>query len=550
MATRSVFIIWLICIGVTFHVAQSAVRHRMTERCRRVWNEVDENNIVAAQAVCNSRATLHDYFRDRKDLLNYEVESSFGADIRLTDNEELANKIIMQAKEDEYRVGFLRPYLFNPARHIFEVLDVIKQSKLFQIIQKMPKGGILHAHDTALCSANYVVSLTYRPDLWQRTSSQNNEIEGFLFSREQPKMPNTNQSDSDDDSQWRLVKDVRDEMGAEKYDEHIRKLFTLFDKNVNPRIQFPDINQVWERFMGLFMKVESILTYAPVWKEYYKHALKEMQEDGVSYLEFRGTLPKLYDLDGNDYNDEDIMEIYIEALDEFKHENPSFIGSKFIYAPLKQVSNETAATYFDVVRRLHVKFPQFLAGFDLVGQEDTAPGLVSFAEHILQLPDDIKFFFHAGETNWFGSVDENLIDAVLLGSHRIGHGYALAKHPKVIDLVKSNDIAVEVNPISNQVLKLVDDYRNHPASVFLAQNVPVVISSDDPSFWEVSPLSHDFYMAFLGIASRHSDLRTLKKFAINSIQYSSLDDTEKTDAFTKWQIKWDKFIEDLVHNEL
>lgn len=134
-----------------------------------------------------------------------------------------------------------------------------------------------------------------------------------------------------------------------------------------------------------------------------------------------------------------------------------------------------------------------------------------------------------------------------MGSQRIGHGYALSKHPKLIDLVKRNDIAVEVNPISNQILKLVDDYRNHPASVLLAQNVPVVISSDDPSFWEASPLSHDFYMAFLGIASRQSDLRVLKKFAMNSILYSTLDGLEQQEALMKWQTQWDKFIENLVH---
>lgn len=58
------------------------------------------------------------------------------------------------------------------------------------------------------------------------------------------------------------------------------------------------------------------------------------------------------------------------------------------------------------------------------------------------------------------------------------------------------------------------------------------------------------FSAFLGIASRHSDLRTLKKFAINSIRYSSLNDKEKRDAFAKWQIKWDKFIGDLIHNQL
>lgn len=134
----------------------------------------------------------------------------------------------------------------------------------------------------------------------------------------------------------------------------------------------------------------------------------------------------------------------------------------------------------------------------------------------------------------------------MLGTKRIGHGYGLAKHPKLIELIKQRNIAIEINPVSNQVLKLVDDFRNHPASILMAQNVQVVISSDDPTFWEVSKLSHDFYIAFLGIASRHSDLRTLKKFAINSIVHSGMNAAEKSDALFKWQKKWNEFIEDLI----
>ena len=45
------------------------------------------------------------------------------------------------------------------------------------------------------------------------------------------------------------------------------------------------------------------------------------------------------------------------------------------------------------------------------------------------------------------------MDAVLLNSTRIGHGYALYKHPLVMQLIKERDIAIEVNPISNQVFK-------------------------------------------------------------------------------------------------
>ena len=48
--------------------------------------------------------------------------------------------------------------------------------------------------------------------------------------------------------------------------------------------------------------------------------------------------------------------------------------------------------------------------------------------------------------------DDNLLDAVLLNTTRIGHGYALPKHPDVLSIVKKKMIAVEVNPISNQVI--------------------------------------------------------------------------------------------------
>jgi len=187
-----------------------------------------------------------------------------------------------------------------------------------------------------------------------------------------------------------------------------------------------------------------------------------------------------------------------------------------------------------------------VAGFDLVGQEELGRPLRDFVDELLTIPEDIDFYFHAGETNWFGaSVDENLIDAILLGTKRIGHGFGLVKHPVVLDMLKKLNVAIEVNPISNQVLQLVTDFRNHPCSHFFADGYPVVISSDDPSFWKATPLTHDFYIAFLGIASQHSDLRLLKKLALNSIQYSSLTGDAQFEALEKWQVKWDQFIADV-----
>lgn len=192
-----------------------------------------------------------------------------------------------------------------------------------------------------------------------------------------------------------------------------------------------------------------------------------------------------------------------------------------------------------------------MIGFDLVGQEDVGHPLSKFAEQLLKLPSHIKFFFHAGATNWYGShVDQNLIDAIVLGTKRISNGYAITKHPVLMRLVKYLDIALEVCPVSNQVLQLGSDFRNHPAATLIAENVPLVISSGSPGLWGAAPLSHDIYMAFLGIAPLNSDLKFLKRNAKNSIKYSSLRDEGKAEALEKWKKMWNEWVDNLlVENE-
>lgn len=88
-----------------------------------------------------------------------------------------------------------------------------------------------------------------------------------------------------------------------------------------------------------------------------------------------------------------------------------------------------------------------------------------FKKRVDELELELPFILHAGETLGDGSAaDNNLYDAILLGTKRIGHGsvdlsnscssllifcsFSLVKHPKLIEIVKKKNITIEVCPIS------------------------------------------------------------------------------------------------------
>lgn len=129
----------------------------------------------------------------------------------------------------------------------------------------------------------------------------------------------------------------------------------------------------------------------------------------------------------------------------------------------------------------------FLPGFDLVGEEAKGKTILSFKKELLVFRRecarqklDIPFLFHCGETLDKGTgVDGNLIDALLLGSKRIGHGFALINHPLVMEKMKQKGVCLELCPISNEVLGLTPRVNGHTMYPLLANGVHCTVSSDN-----------------------------------------------------------------------
>lgn len=238
------------------------------------------NNLVAMAE--RDRQPFEDFQRKRDAFIEEEFNRGLGSSLVLSAKETQLNEHVMKLKEQEINRGMLDPTKFIPAHHFFEVVDQINESELFHIIQAMPKGGVLHAHDTALCNLDFIVQLTYWDHLWQMTDPESQRPR-FKFSRTRP--------ETGEDHQWTTVKKERERRGHKAYDAELRKQISLYTEN--PTTEARDVNAMWAKFMEIFAMTDGILMYKDAWEAYYLQALTEFAADEVNYLEIRSTLPEV-----------------------------------------------------------------------------------------------------------------------------------------------------------------------------------------------------------------------------------------------------------------
>lgn len=160
----------------------------------------------------------------------------------------------------------------------------------------MPKGATLHVHDTSLVSSNYTYhNITFRDNLYVCIDKDVVHLRFFLL--------------PDKSCNWELLKKVRENpVRGEMVNNMIKARMTM--ECNDPIIAYSDVNKAWNKFTDIFVFINSLLTYKPVYEDYYLQALKELYEDNVIYLEIRSTLPTLYDLNGIKYKPEDVVGVY------------------------------------------------------------------------------------------------------------------------------------------------------------------------------------------------------------------------------------------------
>ncbi|CAE6485983.1 unnamed protein product [Rhizoctonia solani] len=521
--------------------------------------------------------TVEEYHQRRADLIAEERALRFDAGrIRnATAREIRAAEIVDRLRRHEEESVWRADPNKEPGMPFLWAKDTIPQTELFKLLKKMPKGGLLHAHLDAMCDASYLLklaldypiihiqttstlngSLPYPPPTFKPlTQGEVNQAANNALPTSQDYVPGS----------WVALHRARDgfpnELGGQDgFDKWIVGALTINAEE--SYVQYNTTAKIWEKFGSTFAAGAGILRYEPIWRRYVDQLLVSQIEDGISYVEIRlsfdPSLPVISEDATRNLTNSQVVKLTIDAIDEVSSKmreqgrEKDFVGARGIYTTGRYISYDAMVQALDDCLALKAEYPEFLVGFDMVDQEDAGHPLIYFLGALLnfcaeadQRGLDIPFMFHAGETlDDGGEVDSNLYDALLLGSKRIGHGFSLAKHPLLMQKYRENGIAVEVCPISNEILRLTRSANTHPLPILLNNGVPVALSSDDPSVFHNPGLSFDFYQVM--VASNITSILSLGQLARQSLEYSSLNSSSKAHALKLWEQRWSAFIDDIV----
>ncbi len=264
-------------------------------------------------------------------------------------------------------------------------------------------------------------------------------------------------------------------------------------------------NSSWACFNQGTRAFKGLVGYEGVYRWYIGRLIDSMIDEGVMYAELRPML-----LDKDIPSDDGLrkidhagqMDIICQEIDKKKNQLQDCgqlsrfpFGLKIIYCTPRSIPRGKMESELEDCLKLKLQFPDLICGFDLVGAEDRpnhvgfyADLLLRFQERCRQHNVEVPFMFHAGETliDTGGSANpdnSNLYDSLLLHAKRIGHGYALLKHPMLIEKYKKANICLELCPISNELLHLCGNAREHPYPALLAAGLHCTVNADNPSLF-------------------------------------------------------------------
>ena len=431
----------------------------------------------------------------------------------------------------------------------------MEKTDLWRIVERMPKGSLLHAHMEAMFDIDFLVDQAlstpgmhiHAPHpVLSRRDFEEAPVECLYVclpaEKEEVAKPVMWAADYEPSSLV-PIKDAAASFpagGEAGFREWMKSRCMIMPEHSYNH--YHGVDAIWAIFQRTFLMIRTIVFYEPILRNCLRRLLRQLMDDGVRYVDFRIGFKFDYRREGSNVPEDGYTEfcrVFKDEVERFKatEEGQDFYGARIIWTTLRRFDDEEIVDSMKECILAKLTYPDVICGFDLVGQEDQGRPLVDmipilfwFRKRCVEEGVDIPFLFHAGECLGDGDeTDNNLFDAILLGTRRIGHGFSLFKHPLLIELVKERRILIECCPVSNEILRLTSSIKSHPLPALLANGVSVSLCNDDPAILGhgKNGLSHDFWQSLQGL--ENMGIEGLAQMAENSIRWSCYEDKSGAD---------------------
>lgn len=463
--------------------------------------------------------------------------------------------------------------------------ETMEKTRSWQIIKKMPKGALLHAHQDAMIDVDWLIdevistngmAMLAAEGLCDRKALETASISFRYTKASLADSPSIWGSDYQA-SQLVSVKDAATsfpDKGLDGFRSWLKSRCTITPEESIKHHH--GLDAVWRKFSSCFPPLNSMEYYEPILRASIQRLLRQVVHDGLRWVDFRSTFAVEFRKEGSEdpsKDCDDLLRVFREELKKFKgtEEGKVFWGYRLIWTSLRFWDKKSIVEHMKQCIAMKKAYPELIAGYDVVGQEDLGrpladltPELFWFRKRCFENGVNIPFFFHAGECLGDGDeTDHNLFDAILLGTRRIGHGYSLYKHPLLTEMVKTKKILVESCPISNEVLRLASSIKAHPLPALLARGVSCALSNDDPAVLghTGNGVTDDFWQALQGW--ENLGLEGLGSLAENSVRWAAYEDQTskewtkdikdgifgegiRASRLREWTMDWNKFCEWII----
>lgn len=279
----------------------------------------------------------------------------------------------------------------------------------------------------------------------------------------------------------------------------IKKLSGKTEEEITKEMVAPDkcenLSEYLTKFdlpLSYMQTKEDILTISKAILEYF-------EEQNVIYAEVRFA-PSFHTREG--LSKAEVIETLIEGLNQSEK-----VKTNIIACLHRNVSMEDNYDTLNVVKNYIGKG---ICALDLAGAEDMYPlqQFIQLFERVNEL--NIPFTIHAGENGGPLEVEK----AVSLGARRIGHGIHSIESTHTLEILKNNNVLLEICPTSNVQTNAIDVYENHPIKKFYDNNIKCCINTDNTTISNIT-LSEEYQKLQDIFGFTIEDFKTMNRNAIN-----------------------------------